>query len=125
MVRAYERGEGTQEEIAERFAVGRRSVQRWVTLKEETGSVKPRPLTGGNDSDVDMDVLRALVAERAEATTHEVTAEYNRRVGRKRRTHRSRALRALHRANYVFKKSESGRRSKIVGYRKRRSIATR
>jgi transposase len=114
VVRAYERGEGTQEEIAKRFAVGRRSVQRWVALKEETGSVERRPLTGGNFSDIDRSMLRELVTERPEATTHELTAEYNRRVGPKRRTHRSSVLRALHRSNYVFKKSDHGRRNKIV-----------
>ena len=46
VVGAWERGEGTQEEVAARFGVGVASVVRWVALKRETGSLKPRPKPG-------------------------------------------------------------------------------
>jgi len=39
---AYEKGEGTQEEIAERFSIGLRTFQEWLVLKRETGTIKPK-----------------------------------------------------------------------------------
>ena len=41
-VSAYEDGEGTQEEIAERFSIGLRTFQVWLVLKKETGSLEPK-----------------------------------------------------------------------------------
>ena|SRR3990167_4493386 len=41
-VLAYEEGEGTQEEIAERFCIGLRTLQAWLALKEKTGDIKPK-----------------------------------------------------------------------------------
>lgn len=41
-VSAYENGEGTQEEIAVRFSIGLRTLQEWLVLKKETGSVEPK-----------------------------------------------------------------------------------
>lgn len=46
VVAAWERGEGTQDEVAARFGVGVASVVRWVALKRTTGSLKPRPKSG-------------------------------------------------------------------------------
>lgn len=113
-VRAYESGEGSYVDIAERFAVSRRALQRWEKLKQETGSVAPRERGGGRFSPVESKTLDTLVAERPEVTTSELTVFYNRRVSKKKRVHRSSVLRALHRAGYVFKKSGSGLQSKIV-----------
>lgn len=41
-VSAYENGEGTQEEIASRFSIGRRTLQEWLVLKKETNSIEPK-----------------------------------------------------------------------------------
>jgi transposase len=41
-VSAYENGEGTQEEIASRFSIGLRTLQEWLVLKKETGSIEPK-----------------------------------------------------------------------------------
>lgn len=41
-VSAYENGEGSQEEIAKRFCIGLRTLQEWLVLKKETGSVEPK-----------------------------------------------------------------------------------
>ena len=46
VVGAWERGEGTQDEVAERFGVGVASVVRWVALKRATGALAPRPKPG-------------------------------------------------------------------------------
>lgn len=41
-VSVYENGEGTQEEIAERFSIGLRTLREWLTLKNETGDFFPK-----------------------------------------------------------------------------------
>jgi transposase len=47
IITAYENKEGSQAELAERFKVGKASVERLVRLKRETGSLEPRPHAGG------------------------------------------------------------------------------
>ena len=47
VVEAYERGGLTYAEVAERFAVGRASVSRWLRRKRESGDVAPLPHGGG------------------------------------------------------------------------------
>ena len=46
VIAAYERGEETQEEIAERFGIGVASVVRWVALKRNKGTLEPGRATG-------------------------------------------------------------------------------
>lgn len=41
-VLAHENGEGTHEEIAERFSVGLTAFREWLVLKRSTGDVKPK-----------------------------------------------------------------------------------
>jgi transposase len=107
VVNAYQSGEGTQEEIAERFSICRGTLVQWLRLKMSTGSLEPLAPGGGNCSSVDMNILRAVIAERPDATSFEITANYNRRVKRKSRVHRSSILRAFDRAGFVFKKNAS------------------
>jgi transposase len=111
-VAAYESGSEPYDAVAERFGVARRALQRWVKLHRETGSVSPRPRGGGAPSPVEMSVLDEVVAMRPDATSHELTAEYNRRVKRASRVHSSSIKRALHRRGYVFKKNGYGLPSK-------------
>jgi hypothetical protein len=59
-------------------------------------------------------VLDTVVSDGRDATTEELTWEYNRRVGRARRVHRSSILRALHRSGYVFKKNVRGPQNRIA-----------
>jgi transposase len=113
-VAAYERGVDGYEAVAERFAVSRRSLQRWVALKRDSGSVEPAPPGGGNFSPVDMRMLRSLVEATPDATSYELSAEYNRRAPKEARVHRSSIVRALERAGYVFKKNGHGRRSRTA-----------
>lgn len=47
IVRAYERGEATQAQIAQRFEIGQATVERLVRLKRETGAPDPKPHAGG------------------------------------------------------------------------------
>ena len=76
-----------------------------MKLKRTTGSVSARERGGGNPSNIDVATLHEVVAARPDGTTHEVAAEYNRRVRRSERVHRSSIYRALQRAGYVFKKN--------------------
>jgi transposase len=111
-VAAYEAGTESFDVVAERFSVSRRSLQRWVERKRDSGTTKPDAPAGGNFSPVDMKALHRVVQMRPDATSYQVTADYNRNVPKKRRVHRSSVVRALQRAGYVFKKSESAPPSK-------------
>ncbi|MEL6349207.1 MAG: helix-turn-helix domain-containing protein, partial [Myxococcota bacterium] len=47
VVTAYHDGEGTYDELAERFDVNRNTVWSWVKLEKETGSLEPRTANNG------------------------------------------------------------------------------
>ncbi len=113
-VAAYDSGAESYDEVAARFAVSRRSLQRWVEKMRDSGTVDPAKPGGGNFSPVDMKTLHALVEARPDATSYELTAQYNRSVSKKQRVHRSSIARALERADYVFKKNARGRRSRTA-----------
>ena len=118
-VRAYEAGEGSYDDIANRFGVGSRTLQAWVARQRTTGSVEPQPKGGGNPSPVDIEVLERVLRERPDAVIDELRETYNDRVPKARRVHRSSILRALHRRGYVFKKNVRGPQSKTVRTSKR------
>jgi transposase len=113
-VRAYEAGVDTYVVVAERFSVGEATLQRWVRRHRVTGALDPLAKGGGWTSPVDVPLLQAVVEERPDRTTEEVTRAYNRRAARQARVHRSSILRALGRLGYVFKKNDPGRRSTIA-----------
>lgn len=46
VVQAWEDGEGSFKILGKRFKVGEATVDRWVALKRETGSVEPRKAGG-------------------------------------------------------------------------------
>lgn len=113
-VASFERGEGTADEVAERFNVGRSTLLTWMKQHRERGTLEPAPRGGGNFSPVDVKrLLRVLHASR-DSTTAELTKAYNAGLPRGERVHRSSILRALKREGFVFKKNGRGRRSKIV-----------
>lgn len=113
-VRAYESGEGSHTAVAERFSLNPWTLLRWIRRQRETGSVAPLAKSGGRMSPVDGALLESVVRDRPDATTAELTREYNGRIERARRVHRSSILRALHRSGYVFKKSVRGPQSKTA-----------
>jgi transposase len=41
-VLACEEGEGTQQEIAQQFGIGLRTLKEWIFIKKETGDVHPK-----------------------------------------------------------------------------------
>ena len=109
VVQAYEAGEGTLAEVAERFTLGIATVKRWVWLKRRRGSVLPSPKGGGTPSEITGEHIAALLASLGDATAVELTAEFNRSQPRSMRVHVSSMKRALHRHGYVVKKSADGR----------------
>ena len=76
-VEAYERGEGNQTVIAERFAVGVASLGRWLKSKRDTGSVERAPRSGGNPRRVTPAgeaMLRAWLEDNVSVPQHELAA---------------------------------------------------
>jgi transposase len=84
---AYEKKEGTEVEVAQRFGVSPSFVRDLVRLQRETGSIAPRPHGGGRRPVADEEGLRAVaaaVAEHPGATYAELMQELaRRRVGRR------------------------------------------
>jgi transposase len=75
IVKAYANGEGSVRDLAERFTVAPKTVQSYLTLLRETGSVAPRPRTNGPRPMVDgktLDDLRSLVEQTSDATLDEL-----------------------------------------------------
>ena len=76
VVDAYERGEGTQAEIAARFGVGEASVRRWLALKRETGRLAPRVAERYGLAPLievaNLRVLESLIAEHPDGTNDEL-----------------------------------------------------
>lgn len=104
-VAAYEAGEGAYHELAGVFGVGYRTLQRWVAQYRATESVAPAPRGGGWRSPIWVVILHAVIRERPDGTSEELTRAYNRRVGRDRRTSPASFRRAMAREGYVLKKN--------------------
>jgi transposase len=82
IVDAYEEAEGSVRELAVRFKVRPGTVQDYLNLKRETGSVEPRPHGGGPAPKLDdagERELRAVVEEKNDRTLGEIADELERR----------------------------------------------
>jgi transposase len=108
VVQAYEAGEGSHAEIAERFALGEATVKRWVWLRRRKGDVSPTRKSGGTPSDINGYEIASMLARLGDATAIELTVEFNRARRRRAQVHVSSMKRALHRHGYVVKKSADG-----------------
>ena len=109
-VAAYETRGESYAATAEEFAIGQRTLERWVSRARDTGSPAAHAKGGGFVSPVLLAVMHAVVAEKPDGTTEELTRLYNGRVPRPHRVHRSSLLRALRRTGYVFKNNARGPR---------------
>lgn len=109
VIRAFEAGEGTYDELAALFDVAARTIQRWVARFRAEGTVVPLPKGGGWTSPILMPTLHALIAEAPDATCAELCFEYNRRVPPAHHTTPSSLWRAVRRAGYVVKKNGHAR----------------
>jgi transposase len=61
VVDAYAQGEGTIDQLAERFSVSPSSVERWVRRHRATGSVVPTPNPAGKANAIVTQEDRALL----------------------------------------------------------------
>ena len=78
IVRAMEKPGTTYEDVAERFEVGRATVNRWGRLYRETGDVDPRPHAGHPPRKLDEQgelVVLELVSQSPDATLGELADE--------------------------------------------------
>lgn len=105
VIRAYEAGEGTYENLAALFDVAARSIHRWVVRFRAEGTVVPLPKGGGWTSPILMPTLHALVAEAPDATCAELCWAYNKQAPAAHQTTPTSLWRALRRAGYVVKKN--------------------
>jgi transposase len=122
IVDAYEKAEGSVRELAVRFEVRPGTVQDYLNLKRETGSVEPRPHGGGPAPKLDdagVRELRAAVEEKNDRTLDEVANEVERRcqvsVGR------TTVWRILDRLGLTRKKKRNTPRNRS-GPKSRRSV---
>lgn len=115
VVAAYRRGGVTYDEVADRFAVSRASVSRWLRREREVGDVEPRPHGGGQPRRIQGDdekFLRKLVEAHPDWTEAELAEEL--RAKRHLDVSDATAGRAVRRFGYTVKKKRSLRPSEIV-----------
>ncbi len=111
---ACERGEGSQEQIAQRFGVCPATVTNWRRIAREHGRRAPKPHSGGVGPRLDapaLAILRALVAEDNHATLSEYAERLVVRVGV--RVSHPVLCEALKRLKLTRKKRRSGPPSRI------------
>ena len=122
IVDAYEKAEGSVRELAARFKVAPRTVQNYLNLKRETGSVEPRPHGGGPVPKLDdsgVRELRAVVEEKNDRTLDEIANEVERR--RQVSVGRTTVWRILDRLGLTRKKKRNTPRNRS-GPKSRRSV---
>jgi transposase len=103
----------THPEAAETFSIGQASVDRWVRLRRETGSLEPRPHGGGYPAafdDEQREIVRQVVAEKPDRTLAELTVEVCARI--KRTVSASAIVRAVKKLGLTLKKRSSPRSRK-------------
>ena len=105
VIRAYEMGEGSYATIATQWHLGTATVKRWVAKQRREGHVRSHPKAGGTTSRITAVDLEALLVALGDPTAGELTATYNRPRRGRGRVHVSSMKRALHRHDYVVKKT--------------------
>ena len=84
VVDAYDRGVGSQRQIAETFGVSRSFVEKLLQRRRTTGNIAPLPHGGGVKPVLDDEALalvRQLVKEEPDATLEELCEAVNRQRG--------------------------------------------
>jgi putative transposase len=108
IVDAYQRGEGTQRGLAERFGVSGTFVVDLLRRFRQTGSVEPKPRGGGQQPRLDanhLEVVTALVKKDPDATLDEMIERVAEQTGV--RVSNPTMSRVLTRLNLPRKKSRS------------------
>ena len=82
---AYRNGEGTLNDIAERFQVGSASVTRLARLFRQSGTLQAKPHNGGPETRVrpeDMPMIEAWLKQNPSLTQSELAQHYTVHTGR-------------------------------------------
>lgn len=103
ILEAYQHGEGSVRELAERFMVAPKTVQTYRKRWEVTGNVLPRPHGGGRNRKLDDALLRQLLEEKNDWTLDQLAVEYALRHGGE-RVARSTMSQAVRRLEWTRKK---------------------
>lgn len=99
---SYVESGGSRISASRIFKVGERTVRRWISLKEATGSVEPLPHGGGFPSKVDPIAFKQYITENPDKTLHEIGDYFG-------ISHEGAAYN-LRKHGYVFKKNFALRR---------------
>jgi transposase len=111
IVDAYNKAEGSVRDVAARFKVAPKTVQNYLNRKRATGSVEPRPHSGGPAPKLDdagVRELRTVVEEKNDRTLDEIANELDRRC--KVRVGRSTVWRIMDQLGITRKKNATRRR---------------
>ena len=103
VIQAYEDGQGSQRQLAQRFSIAPSTLQNWIQRKRRTGSLAPAA-TGGSRSKLDANdqvVLARLIQEEPDATLQEWASRLEAETGR--RVHPSTLWRAARRLGLTRK----------------------
>jgi transposase len=80
IIHAYESGEGSQAEIAEKYQVGKATVERYWRLYQEKGDVLPNLEKPGRPSSIgekDVSKIKAWIEAKPDITLNELKSRYN------------------------------------------------
>ncbi len=114
IVAAYKQGEGTQKELAKRFAVSTASVDRYLRLDREKGSLEATPWPGGSGRAIvkekDRETILAWLKAEPDLTHTELAERFSKQRGHP--IARSTMGAALLRLGITRKKSRSMRPNK-------------
>ena len=109
VVDAYKRGEGTQKALAERFAISTASVERYLRLDRQKGSIEPTPRPGGTARAIvkeeDKELILSWLADQPDLTHTELAERFSTQIGSS--VARSIMAAALARLGITRKKSHS------------------
>lgn len=112
VVAAYQRGEGTIDEIASLFSVGPTFVKKMLRLHREGGDLSPLPHGGGHTpklSDKHLHMIRAEIARNNDVTAEELRELLRNRSGVE--VSQPTISRTLARLNLPRKKNSGGKRA--------------
>lgn len=115
IVDAYQAGEGSIRELAERFIVSARTVHRYIQLERASGSVQPQAHRHGPLRRLQghrLDLLHDILQQKNDRTDEEVATELRQRTGIK--VSRRTVCRTWQRIGVTRKKKTSTRMSAIV-----------
>jgi transposase len=98
-VMSYVESGGSRISASKIFSIGERTVRRWISLREETKSLEPKPHGGGYPPKIDLKVLKEYVNSNADITLSELGEKFSVSVPS--------IWHALKKINYVYKKNSS------------------